>query len=331
MSKQFYNMVVYLVLIALLLSACQPNPSVTATGTSLVALYTATSASPTTNSTIIESQPNLFDGAYFGQKPPGLTPEVFAPGLVSLPDRRETKIIFSPNGLLAIIGANKRLFYAQLENGHWSDIQPADFLDAQMIGSDVEPFISPDGQKLFFIRNANIWMSTLENNEWSNPFPLDSPINTSSDEDWHPTVTADGTLYFGTNRDKPDGGYAIYCSRLTGDEYTQVEKLDGAINSQYGAWDPFIAPDESYMIFSSQHPDGYGKADQYISYYRDGNWSEPKNLGPEINTSGIEYGSYISPDGKYYFFSRPIGWGVNDPADIFWVDSRVIFGDAPSK
>lgn len=151
---------------------------------------------------------------------------------------------------------------------------------------------------------------------------MGSPISTSAEE-WHPTVTSDGTLYFCSSRNSPAGGYNIYRSRPVGGQYTQVEKLDSTINSPfYGAWDPFIAPDEGYMIFSTSRPDGYGNEDQYISYRKeDGTWSNPKNLGPGINTTATEYGSYISYDGKYYFFSRP----TSNIADIYWVDARAIF------
>jgi hypothetical protein len=261
------------------------------------------------------------DGPYFGQTPPGLTPEVFAPGLVSQPNRRETKIVFSPDGLECFIGTvvnNTFTFlYTKLENGHWSDPVQADFLGTQ---DKREPFISPDGQKLFFIRSwADIWMSTKINGQWSAPAKLASPISTTAEE-WHPTVTLDGTLYFCSTR---DGGYYLYRSRLEDGQYKQAEKLELIINSsQYGAADPFIASDESYLIFTS----GQGNGDQYISYQKeDGNWSNPENLGSAINTSGIEYGSYITYDDKYYFFSRPAGWGPDIQADIYWVDSRALF------
>jgi hypothetical protein len=269
----------------------------------------------------------LPDGPYFGQTPPGLTAEVFAPGLISLPNRRDTKIVFSPDGQECFIGtvlsSTFTFLYTKQENGHWLDPVQANFLGTQ---DKREPFISPDGQKLFFVRNAHIYVSIKDvNQQWSTPSKLGSPVNSSAQE-WHPTVTSDGTLYFGSTRNNPPGGLNIYRSRLEDGQYKQVEKLDSTINSQYGAWDPFISPDESYMIFTTIQPDGYGNEDQYISYRKeDGTWSNPNNLGSAINTTAIEYGSYISYDDKYYFFSRPAGWGPNIEADIYWVDARVIF------
>ncbi|MBI5220084.1 MAG: putative Ig domain-containing protein [Bacteroidia bacterium] len=164
-------------------------------------------------------------------------------------------------------------------------------------------------------------MCTKVNQVWSAPVKLTSPVNTKSAE-YHPTVTLDGTIYFCSTRENslPD----IFRSKYENGNYTTVEKLDKVINLPYHAWDPFIAPDESYIIFTSIRSDGYGQEDQYISYNKNGRWTNPKNLGPKINTNKIEWGSYISPDNKYYFFSRPNGWGPNIAADIYWVSASFI-------
>ena len=262
----------------------------------------------------------ISDGPYLGQKPPGTKPEVFAPGIISLPDRRETKIVFSPDGQQCFIMAGS-LLYTKQQNGHWLLPDIAHFLGK---GGAGEPFFSPNEQRFFFVRKADIWMSTISSEKWSKPIKLDKPINTEAEE-WHPTVTLNGTIYFCSSRNNPSGKYNIYCSKLKDSKYVTIKRLDSIINSQYGAWDPFIASDESYLIFSSNRPNGYGRVDQYISFQnKDGSWSEPNNLGPTINTNAIEYGSYITFDGKYFFFSRSEGWGANVPSDIYWVDSKVI-------
>jgi len=268
----------------------------------------------------------LPDGPYFGQTPPGLTAEVFAPGLISITGRRDTKVSFSPDGNECFIGTVQSSTFTLLHtvqtDGSWSNPVPANFLGT---ADKREPFISPDGQKLFFTRYADIYVSTKSAGVWSSPSKLPSPVSTGSEE-WHPTLTEDGTLYFCSSRNSPAGGYNIYRSVPISGQYTQVEKLDSTINSSYGAWDPFISSDENYLIFSTERPDGYGNVDQHISYIKDdGSWTYPQNLGPAVNSSGIDYGSLITCDGKYYFFSRPYGWGANIEADIYWVDARAIF------
>ena len=276
------------------------------------------------SSSIIDSLRQVIpnDSLYFGQTPPDNTPAVFAPGRISLGNRRETKIVFSPANNECMIGIGEsgtfKILYSKYENGLWSEPLPATFITNNRAQ---EPFFSPDGQRIFYTSLADIYVSDRVGQTWSTPVKLGSPINTTAEE-YHPTVTLDGALYFCSMRDNPDGD--IYRSLYVNGNYTTVEKLNKKIPYPYSAFDPFIAPDESYIIFTSIYPDGIGLEDQYISYNKNGRWTNPKNLGPKINTNKIEYGSYISPDKKYYFFSRPAGWGTEIPADIYWVSAGFV-------
>ena len=95
------------------------------------------------------------------------------------------------------------------------------------------------------------------------------------------------------------------------------------VNTEYSEDDPFIASDESFLIFCSSRPGGYGSYDLYIAFRKkDGTWTKAKNMGPEINTSGEEARPSITPDGKYFFFTRG---DVNpDWRDIFWINAGFI-------
>jgi hypothetical protein len=265
------------------------------------------------------------DSLYWGQTPPGDSAIVFASGIISFSNRRETKLVFSPGGQECLIGIGLndtlRLLYSNHYSGYWINPIRPNFITNYRAQ---EPFFSPDSLHIFFTSLGDIYMSTRVNQIWTNPQRLSSPVNSGSTE-YHPTTTLDGTLYFCSMRENGSG--YIYRSRYDNGNYSTIEKLNKVINcttQQDGAYDPFIAPDESYLVFTCIRPDGYGREDQYISYNRNGNWTNPKNIGPKINTNKIEYGSYISPDGKYYFFSRPIGWNANDSADIFWVSANFI-------
>ena len=83
---------------------------------------------------------------------------------------------------------------------------------------------------------------------------------------------------------------------------------------------PYIAPDESYIIFDGKRSSGYGDCDLYISFQKNGTWTEAYNLGPEINTEMCEMTASVSPDGTYLFFHR----GGDDKGDIYWVEFRYI-------
>jgi hypothetical protein len=257
---------------------------------------------------------------YFGQTPPGDIPVVFAPGIICLSDRSEIKIVFSQNGDECLLVTGVGLLYAKSDNGHWSGFKTPDFIGGSRMG---EPFFSPDGQKIFFSSDRDIWVSNRSNSRWTIPQSLNYPVNSSASE-YHPTATLDGTLYFCSARDRTQSNYDIFKSEFINGNYSTVEKLDKVINSSNasdGAYDPYIAPDESYVIFTSILPDGYGRGDQYISYNRNGRWTNPKNLGSKINTNKTEYGSYVSPDGKYYLFSRPESDVI---ADVYWVSAGFV-------
>ncbi|MGD8780352.1 MAG: T9SS type A sorting domain-containing protein [Ignavibacteria bacterium] len=270
------------------------------------------------------------DGLYFGQTPPGKEPEIFAPGIISVEDRYDYSISFSPDGKECCFGVTNSnwsastLYYTKQDtDGKWSTPVPAYFQN----GSDGWlPFFSSDNKKFFFSKGnpANIWVCTNSDSGWSNPVKLAAPVNTSSHE-WCANTTNDGTLYFTSGRTEGNGDYDIYKSEPVDGNYVNVENLGPPINSSYTDASPRISSDGKFLIFESWRPDGYGKADLYISYKKNnGTWSDPQNLGPNINTSKIDDGGYISPDGKYFFFNRREDWVTNKSTDIYWVDAAFI-------
>jgi Tol biopolymer transport system component len=107
-------------------------------------------------------------------------------------------------------------------------------------------------------------------------------------------------------------------------EHEEPQLLGKSINSGK-SFHPFIAPDESYLIFDSKREDGYGDSDIYISYRQpDGSWGEAINLGSGINTDAWEASASVTPDGKYLFFNRNMGSDSYENVDIFWVDAQFI-------
>ena len=88
---------------------------------------------------------------------------------------------------------------------------------------------------------------------------------------------------------------------------------------------PYIAPDESYIVYSSRKPSekpGFGLLVSFRK--RDGGWNQPKTIDLGMS-AGLPF---VSPDGKYLFFtgaepgqSRGPGPGVSD---IYWASARII-------
>jgi Tol biopolymer transport system component len=146
-------------------------------------------------------------------------------------------------------------------------------------------------------------------------------VNSTQADDYYPTVSRSGTLYFSSNRPGGLGQNDIYRSRRINGRWTAPENLGATVNTAGREYDPFIAPDESYLIFASERPGGLGAADLYLSVRRgDGTWCVPVNLGPDVNSSAAEYTPMLSPDGRYLFFTGD-GAGTDD---IYWIDASVI-------
>ena len=88
-----------------------------------------------------------------------------------------------------------------------------------------------------------------------------------------------------------------------------------------------VAPDESYLIFSSRDRAGYGSGDLFVSFRTaDGGWTEPKNMGSTINTDELEFCPMVSPDGRWLSFSRRYGDScpTTTDAEIYWMDASII-------
>jgi Tol biopolymer transport system component len=93
----------------------------------------------------------------------------------------------------------------------------------------------------------------------------------------------------------------MYKASTTSDGY-EVQALPDVINSSKSEGDPFISPDEDYLIFRG-YTNSLGRGDLYISYRINEKWTEPENLGEPINSMHHEMCPYVTPDGKYFIFA----------------------------
>ena len=180
--------------------------------------------------------------------------------------------------------------------------------------SDADPHLSPDGSKLFFISNrpvtgdtamaaCDLWMMERAGKGWGDPRRLDPEVNGEGTE-WSPSVAANGNLYFGATREGGRGRDDLWMSRLVNGRYTAPVNLGDSINTKTGELEPWIAPDESYLIFSAGgRPDGMGSLDLYISFRQGGVWSRARPLGHGINSAAWDFNPSVSPDGRTFFFT----------------------------
>lgn len=192
----------------------------------------------------------------------------------------------------------------------WSEPEVAPF-SGQF--ADFDPFVTPDGQRLYWISNRpvdgapktdfDIWMVERTSTGWSAPVHLDAPVN-GPDGEFYPTVSASGNLYFSSNRAGGKGRGDIYVSRPEHGRFAAPVALGDPVNSTGFDGDPFIAPDESYLIFTGWgRPEGDPAGDLYISTMDGGVWSTPRPLGHGVNSKAQEYAPIVSPDGRWLYFS----------------------------
>ncbi|ALT00550.1 hypothetical protein AT746_18295 [Lacimicrobium alkaliphilum] len=266
-----------------------------------------------------------------GQTSPGLTPEIFAPNLISRDDEHEFGSVFSADAsefyYAVDIGGRAEVRFTQLINGGWT---PPAVLISHPQFSYNDPFLSPDENRLYYIsdmpfdgtttaKNYDIWYSVRTDTGWSEPHHAGDAINTAANE-YYISFTADGSLYFASNvaaSEDKHYDYDIYKSRLEEGVFQSPVRLGDGINSSQYEADVFVAPDESYLIFSSVRKGGYGQGDLYISFKdENGNWKEAGNMGELVNTSGHELCPFVTQDGKYLFYTSN--------KDIYWIDAAVL-------
>ena len=274
----------------------------------------------------------VLKGPYLGQKPPGQAPEVFAPGSISTP-AAEGASWFSKDGQLFLFARARSaldgILLMEQTAGAWSEPLLAPFSAGP---HDWDFALAPDGKTVLVAsgrpahpgapvpRDHSIWVSKRTAQGWSEAERLPAPVNVGQ-HDSYPSVTEHGTLYFFSRRDGGFGHGDIYRSRLVGGHYVEVENLGEPINGASHEVDPFVAPDESYLIFCSDRPGGYGKDDMYIVFAQaEGGWTAPVNMGEAVNSPHQEYIPSVSRDGRYFFFTT----NKSGQRDIYWMDAGII-------
>jgi hypothetical protein len=268
----------------------------------------------------------VLKGPYLGQKPPGMEPEIFAPGIICTEDKYELNSVFSPKGdefyyeiSTTTPGEKKqgKYFYiilsSKLENGVWTKPKMVPFSGKY---ATMDMCFSPNGNRLYFTSDRpnprdpspknNIWYVERRGQGWSDPVIMDPPIYSPKVRQGQASIAENGTIYFRTGDD-------LFYSKSINGKFSEPIKLSDAINSPYAEGKPFVSLDESYLLFIRYDMPASidGGRGLYISFKKeDGTWTQAKNT--HLNGSLPK----ITPDGKYFFFSRG--------GDIYWVDAKII-------
>ncbi len=199
---------------------------------------------------------------------------------------------------------------------------------------DANMSISPDGNTIFIYKNipnitgsGDIYFSTKSpTGEWSEPKPiLNKEINTTYFES-SACITSDGnTMFFVSEREK--GGYGhgdIYMTKREGNSWGTPVNLGPTINSPYDEIGVYIHPDGKTLFFSSNGHKTMGGYDIFMSYFDNGKWAEPINLGYPINTTHDEIHFVLSTDKKTAYISSNRDGGYGE-FDIYSIDMSNYF------
>ena len=270
---------------------------------------------------------------YIVQTPPGINPEKFAPNNSYLANSSwfyHGSPVFSPDGnemhfvKYFTNGDIIQIWYTKCDNGQWIAPQKASFSTSNF---DNNPFFSQSNDTLYFQSRRGggfIFRVTRTPTGWSEPVALNIPLPPNSIAGNQFSMTKNKTIYFeiwGANFSTPPD---IYRTKLIDGQYSQPENIGAPINTSIGEGVGYVDPDEKFMIYFTFKADGYGMHDMYISSMnQDGTWNTPKNLGSKINTSNEDSAPFITPDGKYFFFTT-IKAG-DQGYTPYWVDAKVIY------
>ncbi len=179
-----------------------------------------------------------------------------------------------------------------------------------------------DGSTLIFTRkianNEDFYKSIKVDGKWQPATYLSDKINTPTYNEGAQSITQDGKYLFFTGCNRPDGlgRCDIYIAQKKGDDWSKPYDLNPPINTPGWESQPSISADGHTLYFVSNRKGGYGGYDIWKSTVTDKGWSEPENLGPNINTAYDEQSPFIhADDSTLYFCSN--GWPGMGGKDLF--------------
>lgn len=232
------------------------------------------------------------------------------------------------------IGKTEDIFVSKWENGDWGKPKIVQELCSPSTNEAVIS-ISTDGTELLYFKEGVIYSSEKSYQKWDPGQNVSYEINNAK---WSADamITSDGNaIIFSSVRDDGYNYYTkqnaslgvyhgaihhqsdIYVSLKTDKGWGKPINLGPTINTIYTDRSPYLHHDMKTLYFSSDGHGGLGNLDVFVSTRLSDTcwdcWSEPINLGKEINSSEENWGYRIAPNGKdFYYAARETGTTQND-------------------
>lgn len=194
--------------------------------------------------------------------------------------------------------------------------------------------VTPDGNSVVLLlgnqydqngkgkMTAGVSISTKEGDEWTTPFSLiiENDYNYNEKSNYF-LANNRQVLLLSVERDDSYGARDLYVSFFKEDStWTEPLNLGKSINTAGDDSSPFLAADDKTLYYSTNGLGGYGGQDIYVSIRMDDtwtNWSEPQNIGPDINSPKEDLFFNIPLTGNYAYYTQEVG---EDNSDIFKVE-----------
>lgn len=180
--------------------------------------------------------------------------------------------------------------------------------------------VKSENENLFNI----IFVGEKDSGHWKSPEIFSAELTTILNEG-PATFTSDGNkIYYARNNltegkfkeiNKPSNKLGIYSAELINGIWTNITALPFN-NSEFSFGTPSLSSDGLRLYFASDKPGGYGGTDIYFCNFENGNWADPINMGPKINTSFDEAYPYACASGRVFFSSN--GHNSFGGKDIFY-------------
>ncbi len=261
------------------------------------------------------------EGDYFGRPTPAIKPVEFVGNELRTPFAPHGGIAWSPDGNEMFWCHQampvQAMWYTRQVDGVWQKPIIAPFTDPTLDYADGSPCFSADGSRVYYHthrpkieadgrrEDLDIWYVEKIATGWGAPEPLGSPINTAREE-YGPMIAPSGNLYFvGEGYENGYGAGDIYVSEFVNGVYADPVNLGPQINSEYYELYPYVSPDESYILFSTNNVGSYpwGWPLQVSFRRKDGSWSKAAALGNTRNRGHIRNPS-ITADNRFVFYQQ---------------------------
>lgn len=187
---------------------------------------------------------------------------------------------------------------------------------------EYSPVSTADDKTIIFTRqiaqNEDFYQANKVDNQWQKSVYLSDRINTPNYNEGSESVSQDGKFLFFTGCNRPDGKGRcdIYVTTKKNDDWGKPFSLSPPVNTSGWESQPSISADGRTLYFVSNRKGGYGGYDIWKSNLTDKGWSEPENLGPNVNTPYNEQSPFIHPDDSTLYFCSN-GWPGMGNQDLF--------------